>query len=210
MKYSALPKLMWMVFKKDFKKQLTETFNESNPKQVMKNAHLRYKEILTGVDEFKKGDRFLMNILSCAMLSSILLTVENKYDLETVRVYYRKVMCENTILKSKAKKSKSYTLKGREKLKKSAEESMSNENPYSWKFTVEDGKTLNQYVATFYTCGICYLMRKLGLEEYIPAMCSLDYDMARLNNTKFTREFTLASGGKYCDCHYDHQTKKMN
>jgi hypothetical protein len=210
MKYSALPKLMWMVFKKDFKKQLTETFNESNPKQVMKNAHLRYKEILAGVDEFKKGDRFLMNILSCAMLSSILLTVENKYDLETVRVYYRKVMCENTILKSKAKKSKSYTLKGREKLKKSAEESMSNENPYSWKFTVEDGKTLNQYVATFYTCGICYLMRKLGLEEYIPAMCSLDYDMARLNNTKFTREFTLASGGKYCDCHYDHQTKKMN
>lgn len=210
MKYSALPKLMWMVFKKDFKKQLTETFNESNPKQVMKNAHLRYKEILAGVDEFKKGDRFLMNILSCAMLSSILLTVENKYDLETVRVYYRKVMCENTILKSKAKKSKSYTLKGREKLKKSAEESMSNENPYSWEFTVEDGKTLNQYVATFYICGICYLMRKLGLEEYIPAMCSLDYDMARLNNTKFTREFTLASGGKYCDCHYDHQTKKMN
>lgn len=210
MKYSALPKLMWMVFKKDFKKQLTETFNESNPKQVMKNAHLRYKEILAGVDEFKKDDRFLMNILSCAMLSSILLTVENKYDLETVRVYYRKVMCENTILKSKAKKSKSYTLKGREKLKKSAEESMSNENPYSWEFTVEEGKTLNQYVATFYTCGICYLMRKLGLEEYIPAMCSLDYDMARLNNTKFTREFTLASGGKYCDCHYDHQTKKMN
>lgn len=210
MKYSALPKLMWMVFKKDFKKQLTETFNESNPKQVMKNAHLRYKEILAGVDEFEKDDRFLMNILSCAMLSSILLTVENKYDLETVRVYYRKVMCENTILKSKAKKSKSYTLKGREKLKKSAEESMSNENPYSWKFTVEEGKTLNQYVATFYTCGICYLMRKLGLEEYIPAMCSLDYDMARLNNTKFTREFTLASGGKYCDCHYDHQTKKMN
>jgi len=210
MKYSALPKLMWVVFKKDFKKQLTETFNESNPKQVMKKAHLKYKEILAGVDEFKKGDRFLMNILSCAMLSSILLTVENKYDLETVRVYYRKAMCENTILKSKAKKSKSYTLKGREKLKKSAEESMSNENPYSWKFTVEDGKTLNQYVATFYTCGICYLMKKLGLEEYIPAMCSLDYDMARLNNTKFTREFTLASGGKYCDCHYDHQTEKMN
>ncbi len=210
MKYSALPKLMWIVFKKDFKKQLTETFNESNPKQVMKNAHLKYKEILAGVDEFKKGDRFLMNILSCAMLSSILLTVENKYDLETVRVYYRKAMCENIILKSKAKKSKSYTLKGREKLKKRAEESMSNENPYSWKFTVEDGKTLNQYVATFYTCGICYLMKKLGLEEYIPAMCSLDYDMARLNNTKFTREFTLASGGKYCDCHYDHQTEKMN
>lgn len=48
-------------------------------------------------------------------------------------------------------------------------------------------------------------MTELGLAEYIPAMCTLDYDMAALNNTAFTREHTLAEGGKYCDCHYDHK-----
>ncbi len=82
---------------------------------------------------------------------------------------------------------------------------MAAKNPYSWRFAVEDGKTINQYTATFYTCGICYLMTKLGLKEYIPAMCTLDYDMAALNNTVFTREYTLAGGGAYCDCHYDHK-----
>ena len=173
----------------------------------MKLAHKKYKEILADVDEFEKGDRFLINILSCAMLSAVLLSVKNKYTVEEVRVYYRGAMCDNFLTKVASKKSKAYTEKGRELLKQQAEKSeiLAAKNPYSWRFAVEDGKTINQYTATFYTCGICYLMTKLGLKEYIPAMCTLDYDMAAMNNTAFTREYTLASGGKYCDCHYDHK-----
>ena len=200
-----MPKLMWTVYKGTFKKQLSETLREENPGEVMKFAHKKYKEILADVDEFEKGDRFLKNILSCAMLSAVLLSVKNKYTVEEVRVYYRKAMCENFITKSAATKSKSYTEKGRAKLKEQVKTSEKNTNPYSWKFTVEDGETINQYTATFYTCGICYLMTKLGLKEYISAMCTLDYDMAAMNNTAFTREHTLADGGKYCDCHYDHK-----
>lgn len=205
MKYGFMPKLMWAGYKGTFKKQLSEALRESDPKAVMKEAHKKYKEILADVTEFEKGDRFLINILSCAMLSAVLLSVKNKYTVEEVRVYYRKAMCENFITKSAATKSKSYTEKGRAKLKEQAKTSEKNTNPYSWKFTVEDGETINQYTATFYTCGICYLMTKLGLKEYIPAMCTLDYDMAALNNTVFTREYTLAGGGAYCDCHYDHK-----
>ena len=205
MKYGFMQRAMWAVYKSTFKKQLSETFREENPKAVMKTAHKKYKEILADVDEFDKGDRFIINILSCAMFSSVLLSVKNKYTLEEVRVYYRKAMCENVLTKVASKTSKSYTKKGREKLKEQAKASEKNTNPYSWKFTVEDGKTINQYTATFYTCGICYLMTKLGLKEYIPAMCTLDYDMAALNNTVFTREYTLAGGGEFCDCHYDHK-----
>ena len=47
-------------------------------------------------------------------------------------------------------------------------------------------------------------MNELNLTEYIPALCSLDYVMAEMNNTIFTRKYTLASGGPYCDCHYNH------
>ena len=113
-------------------------------------------------------------------------------------------MCGIFLMKAAAKKSRAYTAKGRELLKSQAKESEKNTNPYPWKFSVEDGETLNQYTATFHTCGVCFLMTKLGLKEYIPAMCSLDYDMATLNNTEFSREFTLAGSGKYCDCHYNH------
>lgn len=206
MKYGFIQKVMWAGYKGTFKKHLTETLRETDPTAVMKAAHKKYKEILLDVDEFDKGDRFLINILSCALLSSVLLSIKNKCSLEEVRVYYRKAMCDNKLTKMASKKSKAYTEKGRETLKQQAKQSeiLAAKNPYSWRFTVEDGATINQYTATFYTCGICYLMTKLGLKEYIPAMCTLDYDMAELNNTVFTREYTLA-GGAYCDCHYDHK-----
>ena len=178
MKYGIIPKLMWAGYKGTFKKHLSATLSEENPREVMKAAHKEYKKILGRIPEFDKGDRFLINIVSCALLSAVLLSVKNKYSVEEVRAYYRNAMCENFLTKSASKKSKAYTVKGREKLKAQALASEKNENPYSWKFSVEDGKTINQYTAYFYTCGICRLMTELGLKEYIPAMCTLDYDMA--------------------------------
>ena len=205
MKYGFMQKLMWAGYKSTFKKHLAKTLDETEPNGVMKAAHKKYKEILSDVPEFDKCDRFLINILSCAMFSAVLLSVKRKYTLAQARAYYRNATCDNFLTKMASKKSKSYTEKGREKLKQQAKRSESITNPYSWKFKIEDGETINQYTATFYTCGICRLMKKLGLKEYVPAMCTLDYDMAKLNNTVFTREYTLAGGGEYCDCHYDHK-----
>ena len=78
MKYGFIQKLMWAGYKGTFKKQLSEALRESDPKAVMKEAHKKYKEILADVTEFEKGDRFLKNFLSCALLSSILRSVKNK------------------------------------------------------------------------------------------------------------------------------------
>ena len=104
MKYGFIQKLMWAGYKGTLKKQLSEALRESHPKAVMKEAHKKYKEILADVTEFEKGDRFLINILSCALLSSILLSVKNKYTLEEVRVYYRGAMCDNFLTKVASKK----------------------------------------------------------------------------------------------------------
>lgn len=73
MRYGFIQRLMWTGFKGTFRKQLSKSFDERNPAEVMKNARKKYRKILSGVDEFEKGDRFLMNILSCAMLSVVLL-----------------------------------------------------------------------------------------------------------------------------------------
>ena len=59
------------------------------------------------------------------------------------------------------------------------------------------------YEARFFTCGICTLMKELGLYDLVPAMCRLDYTMTDAGGTaRFVREYTLASGGPYCDCGY--------
>ena len=206
MNYGLLPKMMWMFFKKTFDKSLTDVWSIKNNKEVMKKAHSKYKSIIKSIDKFDKKDQFIINILSCAMLASILLSLDFKPTLEEVKEYYRKSTMSNKIM-NLTKTERNYTVKGRKELKKSAEFSKTIKNPYSWVFDVEDGKTINEYTATFHTCGICYLMKKLGLEQYISALCALDYDMAHANNTEFTREYTLASGGPYCDCHYHHRKK---
>lgn len=105
MRYGFIQRLMWTGFKGTFRKQLSKSFDERNPAEVMKNANKKYRKILSGVDEFEKGDRFLMNILSCAMLSAVLLSTEKKYSLEEVRVYYRRAMCGNFLMKAAAKKA---------------------------------------------------------------------------------------------------------
>ena len=47
------------------------------------------------------------------------------------------------------------------------------------------------------------LMKKLGLYDLTPALCHLDYTMSDAGGaTDFVREYTLASGGPYCDCGY--------
>ena len=59
------------------------------------------------------------------------------------------------------------------------------------------------YEARFTQCGICTLMKKLGLYDLTPAMCHLDYTMSEADGaSNFVREYTLASGGPHCDCGY--------
>ena len=56
--------------------------------------------------------------------------------------------------------------------------------------------------------GMWVLMKELGLYDLTPALCHLDYTMSEAGAaTNFVRQYTLASGGPYCDCGYK---KKIN
>lgn len=76
-------------------------------------------------------------------------------------------------------------------------------NPYSWNMEFLPYPDGSGYEARFTCCGICALMRELGLYDLTPALCHLDYTMAEAGEASdFVREYTLASGGPYCDCGY--------
>jgi hypothetical protein len=76
-------------------------------------------------------------------------------------------------------------------------------NPYSWNMEFYEYPDGSGYEARFTKCGICALMGELGLFDLVPAMCHLDYAMSDAGGkSEFVREYTLASGGPYCDCGY--------
>ena len=76
-------------------------------------------------------------------------------------------------------------------------------NPYSWNMDFYEYPDGSGYEGRFTRCGICVLMKKLGLYDLTPALCRLDYTMSDAGGaTDFVRQYTLASGGDYCDCGY--------
>lgn len=206
MKYIGMPGGMWALFKKSFRKKLVTVLGYSGREAdgITAAARLKYKEIIGRLPEFEKADRFKMNIVNCAMLSAFLLSMENKPDVEKVTEYYSQAMMIRPMkwfcrLGGKQKFSEK-DIRG---MKATAALNAADRNPYSWNMKFLPYPDGSGYEARFSNCGICTLMKELGLYELVPAMCRLDYTMSEAGGTcVFIREYTLASGGPYCDCGY--------
>ncbi|MBP3217338.1 MAG: L-2-amino-thiazoline-4-carboxylic acid hydrolase [Lachnospiraceae bacterium] len=206
MKYTGMPAGMWLLFSQSFRRNLTSVlhYDQAVAKEITRKAHQKYKEIIASVPEFEKGDRFKMNLVNCAMLSSFILNMPKRPTVEQATIYYRESMMTGA-MKAFCRMSgkKKFSDKDLEGMKKTQALRAADRNPYSWNMDYlpyEDG---SGYEARFTACGICVLMKRLGLYDLVPAMCRLDYTMSEAGGVShFVREYTLASGGPYCDCGY--------
>ena len=96
-----------------------------------------------------------------------------------------------------------FTAKDIAAMKATAARRAADRNPYSWNMDFYEYPDGSGYEGRFTRCGICVLMKELGLYDLTPALCRLDYTMSAAGGvTNFVRQYTLASGGPYCDCGY--------
>ena len=206
MKYAGLPMAMWAAFHGSFTQHLTTEFGltQQQAKAVKQLAKQKYRELIEKIPEFEKGDRFKMNIVNCAMLAAYVLNLPKRPDVETLTEYYSaasmtpvmKFFCRMSA-KSKYDQSTIDRLKANEKLR------AADRNPYSWNMELHLYPDGSGYEARFFQCGICTLMKEVGLYDLTPALCHLDYTMNDAGGgSEFIRQYTLASGGPYCDCGY--------
>ena len=94
MKYVPMQTGMWAVFAGSFRKNLEAVF-DLDPKTagaVTAAAKKQYRRILRELPDFEKGDRFLMNIVSCAMLAAFILSMPERPNVEHLREYYERSM----------------------------------------------------------------------------------------------------------------------
>lgn len=211
MKYAGMPTGMWALFAGSFREQLTEVFgyDEDAARQIAKMAKPKYKEIIQGLPEFEKADRFKMNIVNCAMLGAFILSMPRRPEVGPLTEYYDKAMMTKPMKWFCRKSGKSkYTAKDIAGMKATAALKAADRNPYSWNMDFYEYPDGSGYEGRFTKCGICVLMKKLGLYDLTPALCHLDYTMSEAGGaTDFVREYTLASGGPYCDCGYKRKSK---
>ena len=206
MKYPGMPAGMWALFAVSFRNKLTEVLGYGRPaaKEITKKAHGKYRELIGKLPDFEKGDRFQMNIVSCAMLAAFVLNMPKRPDVDELTKYYAAAMMTKP-MRWFCRKSgkKKFSDKDVEGMKKTAALNAADRNPYSWNMEFLPYPDGSGYEARFSKCGICTLMGELGLAELVPAMCRLDYTMSEAGGADvFVRQYTLASGGPCCDCGY--------
>ena len=206
MKYAGMPFGMWTLFAPSFRNQLTAVFGygTNTAKAITKKAKPKYREIISELPEFEKGDRFKMNLVNCAMLGAFIISMPERPDVERLTEYYAKAMMAKPMKWFCRKSGKSkFTEKDIAGMKATAALRAADRNPYSWNMEFYEYPDGSGYEGRFTKCGICVLMKKLGLYDLTPALCRLDYTMSEAGGaTDFVRQYTLASGGPYCDCGY--------
>ena len=206
MKYIGMPLGMWALFAGSFRRLLTVVFgyDAAAAKEIMKRAKPQYRKLIAKLPAFEKADRFQMNIVNCAMLCAYILNMPQRPDVDTLTRYYAAAMMTPVVQWAFRQSGKTqYTPKRLAGMQATADLRAADRNPYSWNmeyFPYADG---SGFEARFSRCGICTLMKELGLYDLTPALCHMDYTMADAGGaTTFVREYTLASGGPYCDCGY--------
>lgn len=206
MKYAGMLWGMWALFAGSFRKQLPKYFavDRNTAKRIVRQAKPKYREIIAELPEFERNDRFRMNIVNCAMLCAFVLSMPQRPDVDTLTEYYAAAMMTRAMRWFCRQSSKiKYTPQDIAGMKATAEQKAADRNPYSWNMDFRAYPDGSGYEARFTKCGICALTKKLGLFDLTPAMCRFDYKMSEAGGvTDFVREYTLASGGPYCDCGY--------
>ncbi len=206
MRFMGMPRGMWLLFKSSFRKHLvTELcFSADEAMRIAASAGPRYREIIARLPEFEKADRFKMNIVNCAMFSAFVLSMKERPSVEKLTDYYAAAMMTAPMRWfCRMMGKKIFSANNIRGMQATAALQAADRNPYSWNMEFLPYADGSGYEARFSQCGICTLMKELGLFDYVPAMCHLDYTMAEAGGAcDFVREITLASGGPYCDCGY--------
>ena len=206
MKYAGMPMGMWALFAGSFRRQLTAVFgyDKAEAREIARRARPRYRRIIAGLPEFEKADRFKMNIVNCAMLGAFIRSMPRRPDVERLTRYYAQAMMTGPMRRFCRKSGKKkFTAQDLEGMRATARLRAADRNPYSWNMELFEYPDGSGYEARFSKCGICTLMKELGLYDLTPAMCRLDYTMSEAGGaSRFERKYTLASGGPYCDCGY--------
>ena len=171
MKYAGMPMGMWVLFAGSFQKQLTAVlgYDAATARAITKKAKPQYRQIIRRLPEFEKADRFKMNIVNCAMLGAFILSMPQRPEVDRMTDYYARSMMTKPMQWFCCQSGKSkFTAKDIAAMKATAALKAADRNPYSWNMDFYEYPDGSGYEGRFTRCGICVLMKELGLYDLTP------------------------------------------
>ena len=179
-------------------------YDAATAKAITKKAKPKYKAIIADLPEFEKSGPLQdehRQLRNARRVHSLHAAAPRGGQADGLLCKSHDDSTHAVVLPQK-RKSK-FTAKDIAAMKATAALKAADRNPYSWNMEFYEYPDGSGYEGRFTKCGICVLMKELGLYDLAPALCRLDYTMSEAGGvTEFVRQYTLASGGPFCDCGY--------
>ena len=202
MRYNAVAVLYGTVFTKIVAKYYKANFPEIDFKALKPVLLREYKEMIARTPSIGGSKNSLeQNLIGACFFLAMGKVIPNM-TVEIMTDIINKGIASPFMQKThsgKAKKGVLFSDKTQNRKLEEAERSHFSPYEMDWRYDYVKGE--DEFYCTYTKCGICTLAEKEGLEEFMPALCGMDFPMYELTGGKLYRTKTLANGDDCCNFH---------
>ena len=199
MKYVGI---YWALFAPLIKKSITKRYSKELADTSIRKGKQEYRRLLAKADDIGKGNPMASNayfayVFAAAWLGSGKKIPANEMDRVMTDVLESKLMRTffgMTDLNKSPKKWYSDMRKYEAWYKKNGKA-----YPVNWVVNFDEKAHKDGSYYYFSRCPICEFCQREGIMELMPALCSTDEVMFRLQHGRLYREHTIANGDSVCD-----------
>lgn len=199
MKYT---RLYWLFMIGKTKKPLIELFGKKKSKVIINKAKLIYKDLIVNAPNMGKGNTMVGNMYGAMVFVSILIASDFQMSHEEFSKLIHDTLEQFKWILNKRDlsndKNQNYYYDFMDRYKKWYDKQDHNE-VVSWNVHVNRNLHTNGQYYEFTTCPIASYMKDLGLSEYTPCLCKMDYQMFEYQNANLIRKQTIAKEDPICD-----------
>ncbi len=192
----------WTVFAPLMKKSIKKRFNKEMAGQAIRHGKDEYRRLLSHADDLGPGNPMAQNAYFAYVFAAAWLGSEKRITPDEMAFVMTDVL-ESRLLRT------IFGMMDLNKTPKKWERDMrkyeawyrAHGKGYPVNWVVHFDETLHQEGSYYYftRCPICEFCLREGIAELMPALCSTDEVMFRLQHGKLHREHTIANGDDVCD-----------
>lgn len=199
MKYAGI---YWTLFAPLMKKSIAKRFGKEMAEESIRNGKREYRGLLSRADDLGPGNPMAMNAYFAYVFTGAWLGSKKKITPDEMALVMTDVL-ESRLMRTvfgmtdvnKSPKKWYRDMKKYETwFKKHGKD-----YPVNWNVGFDENLHKDGSYYYFTRCPICEFCQREGIGELMPALCSTDEVMFRLQHGKLYREHTIAKGEGICD-----------
>ena len=199
MKYIGI---YWTFFAPMIKKSIAARFGMELAEKAIRNGKTEYRRLLSRADDLGPGNPMAMNAYFAYVFAAAWLGSGKQITPDEMALVMTDVLESNLLRTFFGMTDLNRTPKKWEQEMRKYEAWFAKHGkdyPVNWNVNFDESRHKEGSFYYFTRCPICEFCNREGIGELMPALCSTDEVMFRMQHGILHREHTIAGGGPVCD-----------